>query len=405
MASDIRAITARVDTTEGKITSLEEVTTTTNSSLSQVSKKLDNLVTTVDGKASSQALSDVSSRVSNAEGTLTSQGQSISKLTNDLDTTNNAVNTKASADSVSALTNRVSETEGKVTSNSNALTALTNRVTTTEGDIAKKADASVLVNYYTKTKADEAIAGEISKFNSNLDIGGTNLWSLKNIVNYAGGGLNNSFPSYVNVFGYTMDMVNQGTNANLPGNKIAIDPTKPVIVSWYPVTDHTSHELFYTTRDKDGNIVVGQRYKNGAKDSSGRVVLTIPVSELSSTVAYLYLGLGTTVYTTYSIKNVQVEQGSKVTAWAPSYIDEQYQLNANATAISGLSTRVTNNEGNITSQGTSITNLQNSISAINGSLNTKADSSALSALDNKVTGIDGRTTANANTINSFHTTL
>ena len=365
--NNITHLTNRVGTTEGKITGLEEVTTTTNSSLSQVSKKLDNLVTTVDGKASSQALNDVSSRVSKAEGTLTSQGQSITKLTNDLDTTNNNVNTKASADSVSALTNRVTETEGKVTSTSNALTALTNRVTTTEGEITKKADASVLVDYYTKTKADEAIAGKIEQFNASLEIGGRNFitgMGNERILNYGSWEFYKLSTSLISgntyiVSGQIINPNNEiiafglnddgGVNYKL----IKLDINKPFIA-----TDEMSSRGFFSIANQTGN----------------------------STVIF---------------KNIKLESGNKATDWTPAPEDTDASIAASATAISGLTTRVTNNEGNITSQGTSITNLQNSVSTINNTLNTKADSSALSTLDNKVTSIDGKVTTNANSITSL----
>lgn len=374
--NSITHLTNRVGTTEGKITGLEEVTSTTNSSLSQVSKKLDNLVTTVDGKASSQALSDVSSRVTAAEGTLTSQGQSISKLTNDLDTTNNAVNTKASADSVSALTNRVSETEGKVTSNSNALTALTNRVTTTEGDIAKKADASVLVDYYTKTKADEAIAGNISTYDANLRIGGSNLYHesllMPGWLNAGDGQVSGNFP-----------------DAHDP-NYYPCKPNEKFAGTFYDLNGVTlqggaGYLCFY---DADKNFISGTAWIIG--DVFKTTYITAPLR----TAFYRYATHAKGV-------KAKLEYGTKATDWSPSDIDIKKTIDVNASAISGLSTRVDNNEGNITSQGTSINNLQNSISTINNSLSTKADSSALSSLDNRVTSIDGRTTANANSITSL----
>ena len=374
--NNITHLTNRVGTTEGKITGLEEVTTTTNSSLSQVSKKLDNLVTTVDGKASSQALNDVSSRVSKAEGTLTSQGQSITKLTNDLDTTNNAVNTKASADSVSALTNRVSETEGKVTSNSNALTALTNRVTTTEGDITKKADASVLVDYYTKTKADEAIAGEIRNYDANLKIGGTNLYHESLLIAgclLAEAGVPwGGFP-----------------DAHDP-NYYPCKPNEKFAGTFYDLNGVTSqggagYLCFY---DADKNFISGTPWI--VRDVFKTTYITAPLR----TAYYRYATHAKGV-------KAKLEYGTKATDWSPSDVDIKKTIDVNASAISGLTTRVTTAEGNITSQGTSITNLQNSISAINNSLSTKADSSALSTLDNRVTSIDGRVTTNANSITTL----
>ena len=105
---------------------------------------------------------------------ITAQGKAITTLQSDMDAVDNGLSTKADSTAVTGLTNRVTATEGKITTNSNAITSLTGRVTTTENAITTKADASALNDYYTKVKADEAIAGQISSFNSNLVIGGVN---------------------------------------------------------------------------------------------------------------------------------------------------------------------------------------------------------------------------------------
>ena len=78
---------------------------------------------------------------------------------------------------------------------------------------------------------------------------------------------------------------------------------------------------------------------------------------------------------------------------------------ASSSALSSLTSRVTGAEGNITSQGQSITNLQNSVSSLNGTLATKADASAVSTLNSKVTGIDGRVTSNSNSITTLNNSL
>lgn len=41
--------------------------------------------------------------------------------------------------------------------------------------LLKKFDASLINDYYTKTKADEAIAGKINSFKASLKVGGSNL--------------------------------------------------------------------------------------------------------------------------------------------------------------------------------------------------------------------------------------
>ncbi|MDU9017753.1 MAG: phage tail protein [Acinetobacter baumannii] len=74
---------------------------------------------------------------------------------------------------------------------------------------------------------------------------------------------------------------------------------------------------------------------------------------------------------------------------------------ADATALNALTTRVSNAEGQISSQGSSIVSLQNDLASTNKAVSTKADSSALNSLDSKVSEIDGRVTSNANAVTSL----
>ncbi|RLZ40577.1 hypothetical protein EA152_28370, partial [Klebsiella pneumoniae] len=76
--------------------------------------------------ASAAAVNALTSRVDSAEGTLTSQGQAITKLNNDLATTNGTVNKKADATALNALTTRVSSAEGKLESQGQSITSLQN---------------------------------------------------------------------------------------------------------------------------------------------------------------------------------------------------------------------------------------------------------------------------------------
>ena len=86
------------------------------------------------------------------------------------------------------------------------------------------------------------------------------------------------------------------------------------------------------------------------------------------------------------------------TAWA---VTVDPRIAATATATDALTTRVSNAEGTITSQGTRVTNLENSVNHATTGLASKASSSALTAVDNKVTAANGR----IDTTNSDVTTL
>ncbi|MCF4702891.1 host specificity protein, partial [Acinetobacter baumannii] len=126
-------------------------------------------------KADATALNALTNRVSTAEGTITSQGNSITSLRNDLNATNDKVSSKADSSALNSLDSKVTSIDGRVTSNTSAVTSLQGRVSTVEGGLSSKADASALSNYYTKTEADAATSGAINSFNSQLTIGGVNV--------------------------------------------------------------------------------------------------------------------------------------------------------------------------------------------------------------------------------------
>ena len=293
--------------------------------------------------------------------------------------------------------------------------ALKSQVALVEGKLPLKLDASVIQNYYTKAQSEanatSVAAGEITKYDSQLVIGGVNLFSLAELKSYAGGTLSDSVP-YVTVTGSTLDVTNQGTGSRIPGNLIPVDYTKDIIISWYPLGNYTTHQIYYATQDASGAVVTGQRSKTATKGADGRIVITIPKSELSPTVTHLRLGLGSTSNTTYSFKDVQVEQGSKVTAWAPSPRDTQASLNANATAIQNTDTEVSRVNGVVVSQGQSLTTLQNNLNITNGEVAKKADAtvvdgvtSRVAATESGLTSVGNRTTALENSVNHATTGL
>ena len=131
-----------------------------------------------EARATSNALTALTTRVTNAEGVNATQTTSITNLTNNLSTTNNAVSTKADSSALNTLSSKVTGIDGVVSTHTSAITALEGRATTIEGNVAKKLESSAITNYYTKTEADTATAGHINNYNANLVIGGTNL--LKN---------------------------------------------------------------------------------------------------------------------------------------------------------------------------------------------------------------------------------
>jgi hypothetical protein len=94
---------------------------------------------------------------------------------------------------------------------------------------------------------------------------------------------------------------------------------------------------------------------------------------------------------------------SNITQLQSTVVDLDDDIAGNATAISGLSTRVTNAEGNISSQASQITNLESDLATVDGKTITNA--TAISGLSTRVTNAEGNISSQASQITSLSTTV
>ena len=92
---------------------------------------------------------------------------------------------KASAEALQSLKAGVTVIDGKVKSNADSLTQLNTKVDNNQ--------AELVLNYYTRTQADEATSNMVNKFSSELRIGGQNLITGTQDFNTEG----NFKPNYV----------------------------------------------------------------------------------------------------------------------------------------------------------------------------------------------------------------
>ncbi|HFG6933684.1 TPA: phage tail protein [Acinetobacter baumannii] len=383
--------------------------------------------------ASASAINNLTTRMANAEGSITSQSNSITSLRNDLATTNNVVSKKADASALTSLDTKVTSIDGRVTNNTSAVTALQGRVTTVENGLSTKADASALNNYYTKTEADSAASGAIDKFNSQLTIGGVNVVANSEAPRTSTAATNREYLLYER-------------SAEL---KAFYDENleKPITISFEmsvpvagPVQVYSSNGSAHQFVTSVNAVIVNQFAKYS--------VTVSPKSHTASTTVSTIEFYGT--YGTGripTIRKLQIEAGTKATAWSPSPRDTQAALDANAsaiqntqtkvenidgrlttatdsitslnsrmsaaegnikstnTAVGGLTTRMTSAEGKITNQGDSIASLQNSVSSISGTLANKADSSAVNNLTSRVETAEGKISSQSGQITSLSNSL
>ncbi|EXX05819.1 phage tail family protein [Acinetobacter baumannii 44327_4] len=422
----INNLTTRVSNDEGKITSQGNSITQLNNSINTINGTLSN-------KADATALNALTTRVSNAEGQISSQGSSIVSLQNDLASTNKAVSTKADSSALNSLDSKVSEIDGRVTSTANAVTSLQGSVSSIEKGLSTKADASALNNYYTKTEADSAASGAIDKFNSQLTIGGVNVVANSEAPRTSTAATNREYLLYER-------------SAEL---KAFYDENleKPITISFEmsvpvagPVQVYSSNGSAHQFVTFVNAIIVNQFAKYSVTVSPKAHTASTTVSTIE-----FYGTYGTGRIPT--IRKLQIEAGTKATAWSPSPRDTKAAIDANAsaiqttqtkvdnidgrlttatdsitslnsrmstaegninstnTAVGGLSTRMATAEGKITNQSDSIASLQNSVTSINGTLANKADSSAVNNLTSRVETAEGKISSQSGQITSLSNSL
>lgn len=124
-ASVVSSLTTRVSDAEGK--------------LSSQATRMDGMQASIDGKASSQALQQVTSRVTATEDKDKAQDQFISSQSQALTSLTDSVSKKADASAVQSLVNRVEVAEGALSSQSTDITQLKNSVGAAQPFVAGRA--------------------------------------------------------------------------------------------------------------------------------------------------------------------------------------------------------------------------------------------------------------------------
>ncbi|HFX7854864.1 TPA: hypothetical protein ACIF2H_003613, partial [Acinetobacter baumannii] len=346
---------------------------------------------------------------------------------------NDKVSSKADSSALNSLDSKVTSIDGRVTSNTSAVTSLQGRVSTVEGGLSSKADASALNNYYTKTEADSAASGAIDKFNSQLTIGGVNVVANSEAPRTSTAATNREYLLYER-------------SAEL---KAFYDENleKPITISFEmsvpvagPVQVYSSNGSAHQFVTSVNAIIVNQFAKYSVTVSPKAHTASTTVSTIE-----FYGTYGTGRIPT--IRKLQIEAGTKATAWSPSPRDTKAAIDANAsaiqttqtkvdnidgrlttatdsitslnsrmstaegninstnTAVGGLSTRMATAEGKITNQSDSIASLQNSVTSINGTLANKADSSAVNNLTSRVETAEGKISSQSGQITSLSNSL
>lgn len=352
-ASASQVLSSQVEQTAGKVDANSAAIITLNNSVQDINTALNN-------KADASALQSLTTRVTTAEGKITAQGNAITQLTSDLSTAN-----------------------GKITANSTAINNLTTRVTAAEGKIDSQAEA-------------------ITSINS----------SIKGVLTQAANLIPNPTvdPAYPQMGMTVVSTTSEGVPADCPypwaikcqyRDHVPVMNNIPcregqvfefsVLAACGTGTAPFQHYIGTSTQ-VSGSI--GSPQANGGQISAAtgakwtRTTWRWTVNAAQGARGYFrpFLQIaqtgpdfGTIWYATdWSVRDV--------TAAAKA----EGKADANATAITQLTTRVTSAEGSITSQGQAITKLTSDLSTLTGIVNNKADASALNALTTRVSTAEGK---------------
>lgn len=296
------------------------------------------------------------------------------------------------ASAITTLQNTVKQQGDTIASSSSAITSLQNDMKTVNDNVSKKADASAL----------QTLQNTVTQQGKDLSTQSASLTQL------------NSSLSATNA--------NIDASGKIPGNLI-INPSfereKDGYTGWSSIASviaasvpHSGSKILKLAAGgsvgvgQDVTYLKGRTYKIGAwaKQDSGTVIQSadntkLRIADSTGLLASKVYGPFTSDWQEVSFTwkptkdTVAATQITTYLSAGAMYFDDFYviditdrvDLDATVSAVSGLTTRVSNAEGNISSQSDSITTLNNGLSTLNKTVSTKADATALSSLQNTVT--------------------
>lgn len=353
-----------------KATETGSLPVTLNNYLKSGSRYFDDFYVTdvtdrVDIDATAGAVTGLTSRVSTAEGTITSQSQQLTNLQNSLNTTNSNVSKKADATALTSVDNRVTEAEGKLTTQSQQLTNLANVLTA------------------TRNAGDNLIP--------NFDfLQGSTAWDIQ----YPAGVTFGNFGD-----GKAGVRLNRTTNTS-PG--IFSNNNKPV-----PLNGQRKYRVVVKAKGVSGamSLLIRRQNKIGQTDSTYEdktVTLTTDWQTITWETGLTAAGADGQNFKLYS-------HPTNGEIWLDSArvfdITDETNIKATSDAVSFLTGAVTNQGNTLTSQGQSITALNNALEGVKGDVAKKADASAVSSLTNRVTQTEKDIRSQADSLTSLNTSL
>ncbi|WP_225373166.1 TipJ family phage tail tip protein [Klebsiella variicola] len=360
--------------------------------------------------ANAGAISQMNTRVTAAEGAITTQAQQLTKLSGDLAVTNAAVSKKAEQSAVTGLTTRMTSAEGKLDSQSQQLTSLQNSLTTMNTELGKKADTSAVSSLTgrvsqvenTITSQSQSITSLTSTINT-IRTQGANPWVDGTFESYSdghvlGGGGTAVVVASQKFTGNMSLQVSRGANNNGNSDK--------QLGSWQSVREDAKFRFeFWAMMPADQapssgwTTLVGINSLNAAGQNSWQSAVTVSEAALGGRDKWVkFTGIASNNGGGRTRAVVWISTRGASGSGTPGYslyIDDlvitdvtdakaaQDASDATASAVSGLTARVTDAEGKITAQAQQqtalATKVDNANSRVDNMAKTLSDSQSTQA--------------------------
>ncbi|EPF4812463.1 TipJ family phage tail tip protein [Klebsiella pneumoniae] len=360
--------------------------------------------------ANAGAISQMNTRVTAAEGAITTQAQQLTKLSGDLAVTNAAVSKKAEQSAVTGLTTRMTSAEGKLDSQSQQLTSLQNSLTTMNTELGKKADTSAVSSLTgrvsqvenTITSQSQSITSLTSTINT-IRTQGANPWVDGTFESYSDGQVLGGNGTAVVVAsqkftGNKSLQVSRGANNNGNSDK--------QLGSWQSVREDAKFRFeFWAMMPADQapssgwTTLVGISSLNAAGQNSWQSAVTVSEAALGARDKWVkFTGIASNNGGGRTRAVVWISTRGASGSGTPGYslyIDDlvitdvtdakaaQDASDATASAVSGLTARVTDAEGKITAQAQQqtalATKVDNANSRVDNMAKTLSDSQSTQA--------------------------
>ncbi|EIW8760647.1 TPA: carbohydrate binding domain-containing protein [Klebsiella pneumoniae] len=360
--------------------------------------------------ANAGAISQMNTRVTAAEGAITTQAQQLTKLSGDLAVTNAAVSKKAEQSAVTGLTTRMTSAEGKLDSQSQQLTSLQNSLTTMNTELGKKAD----------TSAVSSLTGRVSQVENTITSQSQSITSLTSTINTirtqgANPWVDGTFESYsdgqvLGGNGTAVVVASQkftgGKSLKLRRDENDSGNSDKQLGTWQSVREDAKFRFeFWAMMPADQapssgwTTLVGIQSQNAAGQNAWQAAVTVSEASLGARDKWVkFTGIASNNGAGRTRAVVWISTRGATGNGTPGYslyIDDlvitdvtdakaaQDASDATASAVSGLTARVTDAEGKITAQAQQqtalATKVDNANSRVDNMAKTLSDSQSTQA--------------------------